>query len=87
MQLPEVKNEEIHDNHIKAEQESILAELDEVLEKQRSLSGSSKSSEHTLQEYHAHNDEHFYDDVASESHYAAIAEPEPDHQQQEVTFR
>jgi hypothetical protein len=83
-----VQNEEIHDNNIKAEQESILAELDQVLQKQRSLSESSKSSSNTLQEVHEHNAEHFYDDVASENHYDTIpGEPEPDYEQVNVTFR
>ncbi|KAI6176660.1 hypothetical protein M3Y97_00822700 [Aphelenchoides bicaudatus] len=76
VQLPAVHNEEVHDNNIKAEQESILAELDQVLQKQRSLSESSDSSSHTLQEQHSHRphheDEHFYDDVASENHYDTI---------------
>lgn len=76
VQLPTVHNEEVHDNNIKAEQESILAELDQVLQKQRSLSESSDSSSHTIQESHNHHphheDEHFYDDVASENHYDTI---------------
>jgi len=74
VQLPTVKSDEVHDHHIKAEQESILAELDQVLQKQRSLSESSESSTHTLQEpsHHHEHDEHFYDDVASENHYDTI---------------
>lgn len=78
VQLPTVHNEEVHDKNIKAEQESILAELDQVLQKQRSLSESSDESSHTLQEepHHHHNEEeHFYDEVAGnddENHYDTI---------------
>lgn len=56
---------------MKVEEESILAELDEVLQKQRSASG---SSTHTLQEVHEQVEEHFYDEVASEHHYHYIAD-------------
>lgn len=70
--MPKVQSEEAHDNNIKAEQESILAELDEVLQKQRSLSGSSN----TLQEFHEQQSEHLYDDVASENHYDYILAPD-----------
>lgn len=81
VQLPEIQHEDVHDNNMRAEQESVLAELDQVLQKQRSVSeSSSPSRSSTLKD--EPREEHFYDDVASEvheNHYHTIADLHLEH--------